>query len=68
VVVSISELRDGRSTSLRGYEKSCTRWNSPGVDLGTTPRGEVQNGPIRASRRDGENGPVYRPWDNSVLM
>lgn len=68
VLVSISELRDGRSASLRGYEKSWTRRNSPGVGLGTTPKGEVRKGPMRDSRQDGEKGPVYRPWESSVEM
>ena len=58
VLVSISELSDGQSASLQGYEKSWTRQNSPGVIFGTMPRGEVQKGPIKDSSWEEENGPV----------
>ena len=66
--VSISELSDGQRSSLWGYEKSCISRNSPGVDFGTTPRGDVRNGPISASRRSGEKGPEYLPQESSFLM
>ena len=41
LLVSISELREGRRASLQGHEKSCTRQNSPGAGFGTTPSGDV---------------------------
>src|SRR5882724_7997639 len=56
---SIWSLIEVMSGLFRGYEKSCIKWSSPNEPaLGTTPRGEDLKGLIRASRWQGEKGPV----------
>ena len=56
--MSIWSLTEGRDGSPLGKDKSCTILcsDAPTV-LGTVPRGDVRNGPIKDSNFEREKGP-----------